>query len=613
MFFTKLLIQQSQPQPPQPVTVETPFFFKNVETSTNTVYFEDYYDNLSFYISSDGATWTTWQKTYGLFTATIAPNAKLYIKAATDKGFIGNSNLASYFRLGNNAKMAIGGNIMSLIFNNFSTQTTITTPYAFARIFQTLKITDASELLLPATTVSNNCYQALLADTIITYAPTILPATTLAQSCYTSMFQNCTVLTTAPELPATVMAQSCYGAMFYGCSALRVAPELPATTLAAGCYAQMFQGCVTLTNAPELPAENLEGACYSSMFKGCSNLTYIKCMASDTTVSGVTTDWTDGVYATGTFVKRTSVSWTTGTSGIPTGWVVREEGEAPITSATPFFIENLTSDKVTIDIKISGSPSSSTYYPQLMYSTNGTSWSSWGTWDWLSHTIPANARVYIKAASNNGGFTISSSYYRYFTANGNISIGGNILSLAYSNFTNQSNVNKKYTFFNAFKNVTTLISASRLILPNSTYDGCYSSMFNGCTGLIDAPKLPATYLYESCYMQMFSGCTSLTAAPPTLPATSLANFCYYAMFMNCTALTKAPTIGGVTNNFNCCAQMFNGCSNLKEIRLTGSFNSSQTIGWVEGVASTGDFYKPSNVTVPTGTNGIPTGWTVHNT
>lgn len=503
---------------------------------------------------------------------------------------------------------------MSLIFNNFSNQTTITTPYAFARIFQTLKITDASELLLPATTVSNNCYQALLADTIITYAPTILPATTLAQSCYTSMFQNCTVLTTAPELPATVMAQSCYGAMFYGCSALRVAPELPATTLAAGCYAQMFQGCVTLTNAPELPAENLEGACYSSMFKGCSNLTYIKCMASDTTVSGVTTDWTDGVYATGTFVKRTSVSWTTGTSGIPQGWTVREEGEAPITSATPFFIENLNSSgKVLIYIKNNGSPSYSTYYPQLKYSFNGTTWYTWSADSQLSVFIPANTRLYIKAASDNGGFTISSSYYRHFEANGNISIGGNILSLAYSNFTSQSTVNKTYTFEYAFKDVTTLISASRLILPNSTYNGCYSHMFDGCTGLIDAPKLPATYLYESCYSQMFCNCSSLTTAPPELPATSLANFCYYNMFHGCTALTKAPTIGGITNNYNCCISMFNGCSNLKEIRLTGSFNSSVTTGWVEGVSSTGDFYKPSNVSVPTGTNGIPTGWTVHNT
>lgn len=508
--------------------------------------------------------------------------------------------------------MAIGGNIMSLIFNNFSTQTTITTPYAFARIFQTLKITDASELLLPATTVSENCYQALLADTIINYAPTILPATTLAQSCYTSMFQNCPVFTTAPELPATVMAQSCYGAMFYGCSMLRVAPELPATTLAAGCYAQMFQGCISLTNAPELPAENLEGSCYSSMFKGCSNLTYIKCMASDTTVSGATTDWTDGVYATGTFVKRTSVSWTTGTSGIPQGWTVREEGEAPITSATPFFIENLTSDEVRIDIKIDSIPSSSTYYPQLMFSTNGTSWTS-STYYWISYNIPANRRLYIKAASDNGGFTISSNYSRHFIANGNVSIGGNILSLAYFNFTNQSNVNKNYAFSSAFKDMTTLISASRLILPNSTYRGCYSSMFDGCTGLIDAPKLPATYLYDDCYFMMFQGCTSLTTAPPELPATTLANFCYYYMFHGCTALTKAPTIGGITNNYNCCMSMFGGCSNLKEIRLTGSFNSSVTAGWVEGVSSTGDFYKPSNVTVPTGTNGIPTGWTVHNT
>ena len=33
-------------------------------------------------------------------------------------------------------------------------------------------------------------------------------------------------------------------------------------------------------------------------------------------------------------------------------------------------------------------------------------------------------------------------------------------------------------------------------------------------------------------------------------------------------------------------------------------------GWVDGVAASGTFIKDANTTIPTGTSGIPTGWTV---
>ena len=62
---------------------------------------------------------------------------------------------------------------------------------------------------------------------------------------------------------------------------------------------------------------------------------------------------------------------------------------------------------------------------------------------------------------------------------------------------------------------------------------CYYGMFNGCTGLTQAPSLPATTLAEDCYNGMFNGCTGLTQAP-SLPATTLAEDCYYGMFNGCT-------------------------------------------------------------------------------
>ncbi len=48
----------------------------------------------------------------------------------------------------------------------------------------------------------------------------LLPATTLADNCYSSMFQGCTSLTKAPVLPAEEMLTNCYGFMFNGCTNL---------------------------------------------------------------------------------------------------------------------------------------------------------------------------------------------------------------------------------------------------------------------------------------------------------------------------------------------------------------------------------------------------------
>lgn len=68
----------------------------------------------------------------------------------------------------------------------------------------------------------------------------------------------------------------------------------------------------------------------------------------------------------------------------------------------------------------------------------------------------------------------------------------------------------------------------------------YRYMFYGCTGLTQAPELPATTLANFCYMYMFQNCTSLTQAPE-LPATTLTTSCYNSMFSGCTALKISAT------------------------------------------------------------------------
>ena len=178
---------------------------------------------------------------------------------------------------GNGFTCKVYGNIMSLVDEEgFATATTLSVNNTFYRLFyENTTLTDASGLLLPATTLVESCYDQMFMNcTALTTAP-VLPATTLVKKCYYRMFYNCTALTAAPELPATKLAAECYNQMFRLCTSLTAAPELPATELASNCYRSMFMGCTALTTAPVLPATTLVENCYYQMFTNCTGLTTV--------------------------------------------------------------------------------------------------------------------------------------------------------------------------------------------------------------------------------------------------------------------------------------------------------------------------------------------------
>lgn len=123
-------------------------------------------------------------------------------------------------------------------------------------------------------------------------------------------------------LPSTVLTKYCYRAMFSYCTSLSVAPVLPASTLAQGCYWYMFEKCA-ISTAPDLNAETLANECYGHMFENCSNLNYIKCLAKNGfNTSQCLEKWVLNVALSGTFVKDSNQTWSTGESGIPSGWTI---------------------------------------------------------------------------------------------------------------------------------------------------------------------------------------------------------------------------------------------------------------------------------------------------
>ena len=104
-------------------------------------------------------------------------------------------------------KFNIEGNIMSLIYgDNFVGQTSFPEGYDwvfYSMFYGQINLVNAGNL--------------------------ILPATTLADNCYSFMFSGCTSLTTAPELPAPVVVYNCYDYMFNGCTSLNYVKCLATT------------------------------------------------------------------------------------------------------------------------------------------------------------------------------------------------------------------------------------------------------------------------------------------------------------------------------------------------------------------------------------------------
>jgi hypothetical protein len=141
----------------------------------------------------------------------------------------------------------------------------------------------------------------------------------------------------------------------------------------------------------------------------------------------------------------------------------------------------------------------------------------------------------------------------------------------------------------------------------------YSLFYNGANIVnVSDNFLPATTLASQCYEHMFTGCTSLTTAPE-LPATTLTSNCYYSMFRSCTSLTTAPELPATTLASQCYNSMFRGCTKLNYIKMLATDISASDClnAWVYNVASTGTFVKnPAMISLPTGTSGIPEGWTV---
>ena len=230
-----------------------------------------------------------------------------------------------------------------------------------------------------------------------------------------------------------------------------------------------------------------------------------------------------------------------------------------------FYIENTYNGSNTISLitTIGSGNITGSHATQLQYSKDKETWTTItlnGT-----NRIPINSgeRVYFR--NDSGGFNwyndsnSEDSFYTQINCSNNHKVGGNINSLL--DYNNYNVAITPYCFYELFYGNEYLTDANELIFSKTSLaSNCYQNMFNSCTALTSAPKLPSTTLAPYCYWYMFAG-TSLTTAPE-LPATTLADYCYYGMFSGCSSLTTAPKLPATTLASNCYRLMFRNCTSL---------------------------------------------------
>lgn len=300
----------------------------------------------------------------------LSAGTKIYIRCSQDNTCwkdIGSSN--NGLIQSGSAKIKISGNILSLMYKDFSDKTEIynSTEYCFQYLFADAKnLQDVTELKLPMKTITSNCCKYMFASSGITSLPKdFLPATYIASYGYTFMFYGCSSLVTCDfDLPNSNLEDSAYRAMFYKCSSLTKAPNILSTVagkvvsngiqtittyatwlcssmfrectsltgnipqinftekIGEYTYAYMFDGCTGITSA-NIKAKTLSTSSLAYMFRNCTSLTTIYTNQQQAPSSTYSSNWLQNTKG-GTFYR--SASWTVSTknnSTVPSQWTIK--------------------------------------------------------------------------------------------------------------------------------------------------------------------------------------------------------------------------------------------------------------------------------------------------
>lgn len=374
-------------------------------------------------------------------------------------------------------------------------------------------------------------------------------------------------------------------------------------------------------------------------FAGCSSLASVNLSSLDVWNSSHNEfqNWMEQVAPTGTFTCNPDLNIPINSnSGIPTGWT-------RVDTIEYFYIENIYNGVNNIHSHTHGTPNAA----NTEYSKDKQNWTSidFRTTD-LDVNLNQGEKLYMRSTNGLGNAGSANNYISLYTSQ-NVNIGGDLKTLIdYRDATIDTLPENAFVklFTGYLSRDFKVVDASDLTMDGILYAD-YNSLnrlFEGCQDLVTPPlEFPARYGSDSCYGYCFNGCVNMTSAPviklDTYWSGKTINSMMTNMFNGCSSLTSIDLSNvqfmgkfAASNMFNGCSNlrgpviintqasngwagnMFKDCSSLDDIRYLGSnWTSGNAQDWVSGVAATGDFYNLGGATLPTGTNGIPSGWTTH--
>ena len=596
--------------------------------------------------SIDGGAWKT-------MTANIAASvsASSYIIFRGECTPTSSNGIGTFSATG---KFNVSGNIMSLLFgDDFTDKVSLAgKDYAFHKLFfNNTKVVDATNLVMPATILSDSCYRRFFSgcSSLNAVSHNLLPATTLTNYCYAEFFYNCSSLTESPllpainlapycyytafqscrlsklpELPATIMVEHCYDTMFNYVNtsipdnylpSTQLAPYcyaamfanayyrektmsiLPATTLASHCYDTMFINNDSITEAPILPAETLVYNSYSYILFGCNKLSKVVAKFTTTPSSSYTYNWLPNITAT--FYKNPNATWdqeiSRNNSTVPSNWTITD-----IPTANYLKFTTVDENGSTYAFSKSG----------LEYSINGGEWTTL-TANTNTPNVPKDSNIRFRGnLTPNGSEGIGT-----FSSSGKFDAEGELMTLLYGEYyVGQTGKFNDYAFKDLFIN-SNVVDASNIILPNVSYSYLYQNTFRNCVYLTSSPAMPSASCSWRMYSDTYNGCTSLVNVGKISAYNKCSTEGACGMFKNCTSLVSSPVI--IMNaQISAFYQLFDGCSNLSEVTYLGTTSPSSinSSNWLRNVQSTGTFYMNQDATwdstVTRDANGIPEGWNI---
>lgn len=240
-----------------------------------------------------------------------------------------------------------------------------------------------------------------------------------------------------------------------------------------------------------------------------------------------------------------------------------------------FYLENISGSSTSFTIGKTGTPAST----DLAYSFDKVTWTDIHNGGTISN-VANGAKVYFRSST---GLSYSDNYFKFHITS-NFNAGGHIATLF--NYTNTSAITSIPD-----AGLNSLFSNSYIVHANIDFYGIKSIGKRGC-------------------FNVFSGCRNLVSIPDFSSIEALDDFSFWDTFQDCSLLNTPADLTNVTSyKDTSLAGMYDGSSSLTEAIAPNVSTWINGNSWLADVAATGVVRKPAGLEIPTGTSGVPSGWT----